>query len=233
MEGSARFVRSRRLVAGALSPSREGGGLQCREEGVPGGQGVEGPQARCRIDQGGSGLGDATAGSLDPALQLACLRARQWVPQAWGGLFQQGVGPVDGSGEQVDLRRGELPLGAALGIGRQLCCALQQQGGGRMEGEPVVLLHGGGPGATGMSNYSRNVDVLADRFRVIVPDLPGYGQSSRDIDQTDPFGDLAFTIRGLLDELGIDSAHIVGNSYGGAAALRLALDRPTKSIGSS
>jgi 2-hydroxy-6-oxonona-2,4-dienedioate hydrolase/4,5:9,10-diseco-3-hydroxy-5,9,17-trioxoandrosta-1(10),2-diene-4-oate hydrolase len=95
-------------------------------------------------------------------------------------------------------------------------------------GYPVVLLHGGGPGATGVSNYSRNIDVLADRFRVIVPDLPGYGQSSKDIDHRDPFGDLAFAIRGLLDELGIEKAHLVGNSYGGAAALRLALDRPDK-----
>jgi 2-hydroxy-6-oxonona-2,4-dienedioate hydrolase/4,5:9,10-diseco-3-hydroxy-5,9,17-trioxoandrosta-1(10),2-diene-4-oate hydrolase len=95
-------------------------------------------------------------------------------------------------------------------------------------GDPVVLLHGGGPGATGVSNYSRNIDVLAGRFRVIVPDMPGYGQSSKDIDHRDPFGDLAFAIRGLLDELDITKAHLVGNSYGGAAALRLALDRPDK-----
>ena len=93
-------------------------------------------------------------------------------------------------------------------------------------GDPVVLLHGGGPGATGVSNYARNIDVLAERFRVIVPDLPGYGQSSKGIDHSDPFGDLACAIRGLLDELGIERAHLVGNSYGGAAALRLALDRP-------
>lgn len=95
-------------------------------------------------------------------------------------------------------------------------------------GDPVVLLHGGGPGATGASNYSRNIDVLAGRFRVIVPDMPGYGQSSKGVDHGDPFGDLAFAIRGLLDQLGIDKAHLVGNSYGGAAALRLALDRPDK-----
>jgi 2-hydroxy-6-oxonona-2,4-dienedioate hydrolase/4,5:9,10-diseco-3-hydroxy-5,9,17-trioxoandrosta-1(10),2-diene-4-oate hydrolase len=95
-------------------------------------------------------------------------------------------------------------------------------------GMPVVLLHGGGPGATGVSNFSRNIDVLAQRFRVIVPDLPGYGQSSKEIDHQDPFGDLAFAVRGLLDELGLERAHLVGNSYGGAAALRLSLDRPDK-----
>lgn len=92
----------------------------------------------------------------------------------------------------------------------------------------MVLLHGGGAGATGASNYSRNIDALAEKFRVIVPDMPGYGQSSKDIDQSDPFGDLAMAVRGLLDELGIDKAHLVGNSYGGAAALRLAMDRPDK-----
>lgn len=95
-------------------------------------------------------------------------------------------------------------------------------------GPALVLLHGGGPGASGVSNYSRNIDALAERFRVIVPDMPGYGRSSKDLDQSDPFGDLAFAVRGLLDELGVDAAHLVGNSYGGAAALRLAMDRPDK-----
>ena len=96
------------------------------------------------------------------------------------------------------------------------------------EGPPVVLLHGGGPGATGVSNYVRNIDALARHFRVIVPDLPGYGQSSKDLDFSDPFGDLATAVRGLLDELSVERAHLVGNSYGGAAALRLALDRPDR-----
>ena len=63
-------------------------------------------------------------------------------------------------------------------------------------------------------------------FRVIVPDMPGYGRSAKGVDHSDPFGYLADMIRGLLDELGIDTAHLVGNSYGGAAALRLALDTP-------
>jgi len=95
-------------------------------------------------------------------------------------------------------------------------------------GAPVVLLHGGGPGASGVTNYSRNIDALARRFRVIVPDMPGYGRSTKTLDQSDPFGSLADSIRGLLDELGIATAHLVGNSYGGAAALRLALDTPDR-----
>ena len=96
------------------------------------------------------------------------------------------------------------------------------------QGAPVVLLHGGGPGATGASNYVRNIDALAQHFRVIVPDMPGYGRSSKKLDFSDPFGDLALAVRGLLDELEIDRTHLVGNSYGGAAALRLALDRPDR-----
>lgn len=93
-------------------------------------------------------------------------------------------------------------------------------------GSPVVLLHGGGPGASGVSNYSRNIEPLAQHFRVIVPDMPGYGRSAKGVDGSDPFGYLADHIRGMLNELGIDRAHLVGNSYGGSCALRLALDTP-------
>ena len=96
------------------------------------------------------------------------------------------------------------------------------------EGPALLLLHGGGPGATGASNFSRNVAALARPFRVIIPDLPGYGRSTKGIDRTDPFGDLASSMLGLLDALGIDKAHALGNSLGGACALRLALERPDR-----
>lgn len=91
-------------------------------------------------------------------------------------------------------------------------------------GQAVVMLHGGGPGASGVSNFSRNIDVLARNYRVIVPDMPGYGRSTKNIDQSDPFGHLADMVRRLLDELDVETAVLIGNSYGGAAALRLALD---------
>ncbi|MFF6979986.1 alpha/beta fold hydrolase [Streptomyces sp. NPDC008343] len=96
------------------------------------------------------------------------------------------------------------------------------------KGPPVLLLHGGGPGASGVSNYTRNIAALASEYRVVVPDLPGYGRSTKGVDGADPFGHLAAGIRGLLDELGLDKAHLVGNSYGGACALRLALDTPDR-----
>ncbi|CAN1555266.1 MhpC Predicted hydrolases or acyltransferases (alpha/beta hydrolase superfamily) [Mycobacteriaceae bacterium] len=95
-------------------------------------------------------------------------------------------------------------------------------------GPAMVLLHGGGPGASGVSNYSRNIDALARTHRVIVPDMPGYGRSAKHFDHADPFGFLADTIRGLLDEMSIETAHLIGNSLGGAAALRLAVDSPRR-----
>ena len=44
-------------------------------------------------------------------------------------------------------------------------------------GPPVVMLHGGGPGASGWSNFGTNVGPLSERFRVILMDLPGFGKS--------------------------------------------------------
>lgn len=94
------------------------------------------------------------------------------------------------------------------------------------KGPPLLLLHGGGPGASGLSNYVRNIPALARDFRLLIPDMPGYGGSTKGLDRRDPFGDLADAMRKLLAALDIERAHIVGNSLGGACALRLALDAP-------
>ncbi len=96
------------------------------------------------------------------------------------------------------------------------------------EGPPLLMLHGGGPGATGAANFVRNIPALAERFRLIVPDMPGYGRSTKGLDRKDPFGDLAGAMRGLMDALGVAKAHALGNSLGGACALRMALEQPAR-----
>jgi pimeloyl-ACP methyl ester carboxylesterase len=95
-------------------------------------------------------------------------------------------------------------------------------------GEPLVLIHGGGPGASGWSNYNRNIGPLAERFRVIVPDLPGFGRSDmkpRDQNTWEWYGPM---MGRFLDALGIARAHFVGNSLGGATTLMLALEQPQR-----
>jgi len=96
------------------------------------------------------------------------------------------------------------------------------------DGPALILLHGSGPGASGWSNYSRNVPVLAGRFRVICPDLPGFGASDmKPLDGKVP-GFWADTILALMDALGIAQAHFVGNSMGGMIALKIALEWPER-----
>ncbi|MCU1750111.1 alpha/beta fold hydrolase [Pseudomonas sp. 6D_7.1_Bac1] len=95
-------------------------------------------------------------------------------------------------------------------------------------GEPVVFIHGSGPGASGHSNFKQNYPVFAAAgYRSIVPDLPGYGAS----DKPDSLYTLDFFVEalsGLLDALDIPRCALVGNSLGGAIALKLALDQPQR-----
>lgn len=98
-------------------------------------------------------------------------------------------------------------------------------------GQPLLMLHGGGPGASGVSNYSRNIAELARHFRVIVPDMPGYGRSTKGLSRTDPFGDCANAMLALMDVLQLRRTCVVGNSLGGACGLRMALDHPERVAG--
>ena len=54
-----------------------------------------------------------------------------------------------------------------------------EQAGAARPGTPVVMLHGGGPGAAGMSNFGRNLPVFAESFRTLVVDQPGFGKSDK------------------------------------------------------
>ncbi|VWC31326.1 alpha/beta hydrolase [Burkholderia aenigmatica] len=92
-------------------------------------------------------------------------------------------------------------------------------------GHPVILLHGSGPGATGWSNFSGNIDALAKQFHVYAVDMPGWGQSdSATVEQLDHV-DAAIQ---FMDALGIERAAFVGNSMGGQTSLRLATEHPER-----
>lgn len=99
------------------------------------------------------------------------------------------------------------------------------------QGPDLVLLHGGGPGATGASNYSKNIEALAQRHRVWVIDFPGWGQSSKNLQAfvgQGPFQRGGDAVRRFMDTVGLDKASLVGNSFGGSAALCLALAHPER-----
>src|SRR5256885_951169 len=99
---------------------------------------------------------------------------------------------------------------------------------GSHTGMPVVMLHGGGPGASGMSNFKNNLPAFAEHFRTLVVDQPGYGKSDKPEVQGNYFTFAATALKDLLDELGIDQAHLVGNSLGGGTAVRFALENPER-----
>jgi 3-oxoadipate enol-lactonase len=92
------------------------------------------------------------------------------------------------------------------------------------DGEPVILIHGLAGDHTA---WLPQVAALKDRYRVIAFDNPGSGDSSP---VSEPAGtaDLADATLGLMDQLGIDAAQIVGRSMGGAVAQHMALKAPER-----
>jgi 2-hydroxymuconate-semialdehyde hydrolase len=96
--------------------------------------------------------------------------------------------------------------------------------------EAVLFLHGSGPGATGLSNWERIIEDLGERFHCLAPDMIGFGDSSHPLEPPrgmGPFNELrAEALLGLVDELGLERVHLVGNSMGGQLALLMTLARP-------
>ena len=94
-------------------------------------------------------------------------------------------------------------------------------------GPPVVLVHGSGPGVTAYANWRLTMPGLAPHFRVLAPDMAGFGFS----DKPGGVADLAAWVgqlTGFLDALGIERASVVGNSFGGSIGIRLAVDHPDR-----
>ncbi|MBF6228058.1 alpha/beta fold hydrolase [Nocardia abscessus] len=96
-------------------------------------------------------------------------------------------------------------------------------------GAPLVLLHGSGPGVSGWANFGANLPVLAERFRCLIVDQPGFGASGRpEVYERNYLRISAESVLRLLDDLGLERAHLLGNSMGGAVATLLALEHPER-----
>lgn len=94
---------------------------------------------------------------------------------------------------------------------------------------PLVMLHGGGAGASSWSNFRQNVPELSMGRRLILVDQPGFGGSSKLDLFAEPFFSVsAKALASLLDELDIDEVDVLGNSLGGGASVRFALDYPER-----
>jgi 2-hydroxymuconate-semialdehyde hydrolase/2-hydroxy-6-oxo-octa-2,4-dienoate hydrolase len=95
-------------------------------------------------------------------------------------------------------------------------------------GDPVVLLHGSGPGVSGRANWQQTIPGLAKDFRVLAPDTVGYGATSRPDDVIYSLQTWTDHIVGFLDALGLEQASLVGNSLGGRMALDMAERHPDR-----
>lgn len=90
-------------------------------------------------------------------------------------------------------------------------------------GPPILMLHGWPQ--TGYC-WRHVAAALADDFRVVVPDVPGFGRS--DAPPEHDAGVVADILARMLDQLEVDTATVVGHDWGGAFSFRMALDRPEK-----
>lgn len=95
-------------------------------------------------------------------------------------------------------------------------------------GEPVVLLHGSGPGVTAYANWRLTIPALAQEVAVFAPDLVGFGFTERPDGVEYSMETWVGQVVGLLDALGLERVALVGNSFGGALALRVAARHPDR-----
>lgn len=97
------------------------------------------------------------------------------------------------------------------------------------EGETVILVHGGGAGADGRSNFDKNLPLYAKGgFRAIAYDMPGFGLTDRP--NPDEYDYVQATrnrhLAAFIEALGLGPVHLVGNSMGGSTTCGVTLDRP-------
>ena len=95
-------------------------------------------------------------------------------------------------------------------------------------GNAVICIHGAGPGASAWSNFKGNVDAFSKHYRTILFDMPQFGKSDKPVIKDQRLKYVADALDGFMEAVGIEKAHFIGNSMGGQAALKLAVDHPER-----
>jgi 2-hydroxymuconate-semialdehyde hydrolase len=95
-------------------------------------------------------------------------------------------------------------------------------------GNPVLFIHGSGPGVSAWANWRLVLPVLSRQRRVIAPDMVGFGFSDRPAHIAYTMDTWVRQALDLLDALDVQRADLVGNSFGGALALALAIQAPER-----
>lgn len=96
------------------------------------------------------------------------------------------------------------------------------------DGEPVLLIHGSGPGVTAWANWRMNLPEIAKNYRVIAPDMLGFGYTERPAGIEYTLDNWVKHLIDFLDALGLDQVHLVGNSFGGALTVHTAIRHPER-----
>jgi len=95
-------------------------------------------------------------------------------------------------------------------------------------GFPVALLHGSGPGVTAWANWNKLFPLMKESYRLIAPDMAGFGFTERVPGAVYNMNAWIRQTIDLFDALGIEKANLVGNSFGGALALGMAIRYPER-----
>lgn len=95
-------------------------------------------------------------------------------------------------------------------------------------GDPVLLVHGSGPGVTAWANWRLVLPELSNTRWVIAPDMPGFGYTDRPESNTYSLDQWVAHLLAFIDALELETIDIVGNSFGGALALAFTIRHPTR-----
>ena len=94
------------------------------------------------------------------------------------------------------------------------------------DGRPLLLLHGSGPGVTGWRNFRGILATFAEHFRCLILEFPGFGVS--DDFGGHPMATAQGAVVTFVDQLGLDSVDVIGNSMGGSVGINYAIRQPAK-----